>query len=81
MLWGALERRWGRAVALSVSTVLFALAHLELQRLPILLVLAVPIALARFYSGGVAASFVAHAINNALPSFVLMLSMTGAIVT
>jgi len=40
LLWGALDRRWGQWVALTVSTVVFALAHLELTRIPLLLVVA-----------------------------------------
>lgn len=31
LLWGALEQRWGRVTAAIVSTLVFALAHLELQ--------------------------------------------------
>lgn len=78
LLWGALERRWGQWVALTVSTVVFALAHLELTRIPLLLVVAIPIALARLYSGGLLASIVAHQVTNLLPGVVIMLGLVGA---
>ena len=78
MLWVALERRWGRWVALVVSTVVFALAHLEFTRFPLLLVVAIPIALARFYSGALIASIVAHQVTNILPGVILMLGLVGA---
>jgi membrane protease YdiL (CAAX protease family) len=78
LLWGALERRWGRWVALTVSTVVFAVAHLELTRMPLLLVVAIPIALARLYSGGLLASIVAHQVTNLLPGVIIMLGLVGA---
>jgi len=81
LLWGALERRWGQWVALTVSTVVFALAHLELTRIPLLLVVAIPIALARLYSGGLLASIVAHQVTNLLPGIVIMLGLAGAMPT
>ncbi|MFZ0831622.1 MAG: type II CAAX endopeptidase family protein [Mycobacterium sp.] len=79
MLWGALERRWGKWVALVVSTVVFALAHLEFARLPLLLVVAIPIALARLYSGGLIASVVAHQVTNVLPGVIVMLGLVGVL--
>ncbi|MEE6178264.1 CPBP family intramembrane glutamic endopeptidase [Mycobacterium sp. 050134] len=79
LLWGAVEQRWGRWAALVVSTLVFALAHLELTRAPLLLVVAIPIALARWYSGGLLASIVAHQVTNFLPGVVLMLSLLGAL--
>ncbi len=46
-----MDRRWvGKALV--VTTVVFALAHLEFARAPLLVVVAIPIAMARFYSGG-----------------------------
>jgi membrane protease YdiL (CAAX protease family) len=78
LLWGALEQRWGRWVAVVVSTVVFALAHFELTRAPLLLVVAVPIALARLYSGGLLASIVAHQVTNLLPGVVMALGLMGA---
>lgn len=79
LLWGAVERRWGRWAALVVSTVVFALAHLEFTRAPLLLVVAIPIGLARWYSGGLLASIVAHQVTNLLPGIVLMLGLVGLI--
>ena len=77
LLWEAVDRRWGRWVALVVTTVVFALAHLEFTRAPLLLVVTIPIALARLYSGGILASIVAHQVTNLLPGIVLMLGLAG----
>lgn len=78
LLWGALERlappRW---VPFVVTTVLFALAHFELTRTPLLFVVALPIALARLRTGRLAASVVAHQVNNLLPGVVLALALLG----
>lgn len=78
LLWGAVDRRWGRWVALAVTTVVFAIAHLEWSRIPLLLVVALPIGLARLYVGDLTASIVAHQVTNFLPGLVLMLSIAGA---
>jgi membrane protease YdiL (CAAX protease family) len=78
LLWGALERygppRW---VPFVVTTLLFALAHFELTRTPLLFVVALPIGLARLRTGRLAASVVAHQVNNLLPGVVLALMLTG----
>lgn len=79
LLWGAVDRRWGRWPALIVTTVVFAVAHFEWTRAPLLLVVALPIGLARLYGGNLAASIVAHQVTNLLPGLVLMLSVAGAI--
>jgi membrane protease YdiL (CAAX protease family) len=81
LLWGALEQRWGRWVALGVSTVIFALAHLEFARFPLLLVVAIPIALARLFTNGLPAGIAAHQVTNLLPGIVVMLSLAGAMPT
>jgi uncharacterized protein len=78
LLWGALERyalpRW---VPFVVTTLLFALAHFEFTRTPLLFVVALPIALARLRTGRLAASVVAHQVNNLLPGVVLALTLLG----
>lgn len=79
LLWGAVDRRWGRWPAFIVTTVVFAVAHFEWTRAPLLLVVALPIGLARLYGGNLAASIVAHQVTNLLPGLVLMLSVAGAI--
>ena len=80
LLWGAVERlRVPRWVPFVVTTLLFALAHFEFTRTPLLLVVAIPIALARLYTGGLLASIVAHQVNNLLPGVALMLGLVGAI--
>lgn len=73
-----MDRHWGRWPALLVTTVVFAVAHLEWTRAPLLLVVALPIGLARLYGGNLAASIVAHQVTNLLPGLVLMLSVAGA---
>lgn len=78
LLWGGLERlganRW---LAFGVTTVIFALFHFELTRAPLLLVIAVPLGLARLVTGRLLASVVAHQVNNLLPGIVLMLGLLG----
>ena len=77
LLWGAIDWRWGQWTALVVTTVAFALAHLEFTRAPLLVVLAIPIALARLYSGGLLASIIAHQVTNLLPGIALLLGLLG----
>lgn len=77
LLWGALEQRWGRIVAVVVSTLVFALAHLEPERAPLLLVVAIPIALARLYSGSLWGGIIAHQVTNLLPGLVMMFGLLG----
>lgn len=81
LLWGALEQRWGRLTAVTVSTLVFALAHLEPQRAPLLLVVAIPIALARLYSGSLWGGIIAHQVTNLLPGVVMMFSLLGMMPT
>jgi membrane protease YdiL (CAAX protease family) len=80
LLWGALERhappRW---VPFVVTTLLFALAHLEFTRTPLLFVVALPIALARLHTGRLTASVIAHQVNNLLPGVVLALTVLGVV--
>lgn len=80
LLWGGIERlgvnRW---VTLAVTTVLFAIAHFEWERTPVLLIVAIPLGLARIFTGRLLASIVAHQVNNLLPGIVLMLGLLGVI--
>jgi membrane protease YdiL (CAAX protease family) len=74
LLWGALERlNWGRWWVFGLTTVIFAVSHLEPLRTVLLLVIGVPIGLARLVTGRIAASIVAHQINNFLPALAIML--------
>ncbi|GAA3225723.1 hypothetical protein GCM10017691_14770 [Pseudonocardia petroleophila] len=79
LLWGGLTRlganRW---LAFAVTTVIFALAHFEWPRALLLLVVALPLGLARVYSDGLLAPVIAHQINNLLPGIGLYLMLTGA---
>lgn len=77
LLWGAVDR-WGRWVAFGVTTVVFSVAHLEWTRTPLLLIVAIPIGLARLYTDNLSASIVTHQITNLLPGLVLMFIVAGA---
>lgn len=79
-LWRAFQHwRWNRWVVAGVTTVVFAFAHFELLRAPLLLVVTIPIALARVVTGNLLASIVAHQVNNFIPAIVLMLTVLGVI--
>jgi len=80
LLWGAVERLGaGRWIAFGVTTVMFALAHFELTRTPLLLIIGIPIGLARAVTGRLLAGIVAHQVNNLLPGLALMLGLLGVI--
>ncbi|QFZ24380.1 CPBP family intramembrane metalloprotease [Saccharothrix syringae] len=80
VLWRALERwGWHRWVVLAVTSAVFSIAHLELLRTPLLLVLSVPLGLARLLTGNLLASVVAHQVNNFLPAVALLLTTTGVV--
>ncbi|GEL17762.1 CAAX protease family protein [Pseudonocardia asaccharolytica DSM 44247 = NBRC 16224] len=78
LLWGALEKHGAdRWLAFALTTVLFALAHFEFTRTPLLAVIAIPIGLARVVTGRLTASIIAHQINNLLPGIALLLTLLG----
>lgn len=78
LLWGALERlQWGRWVVFGLTTVIFAVSHLEPMRTSLLLVIGIPIGLARLYTGRLGASVVAHQVNNFLPALAVLLITLG----
>ena len=80
LLWGAMEKHGAnRWVAFALTTIIFALAHFEFTRTPLLLIVAIPIGLARALAGNLTASIVAHQINNLLPALALALSLMGAL--
>lgn len=80
LLWGAVTKHGAnRWVAFAITTVLFAVAHLELTRTPLLLVVAIPIGLARVFTGRLPASIVAHQVNNLVPALALALALTGGV--
>lgn len=79
LLWGALERlKWGKWAVFCLTTVIFAVSHLEPLRTTLLLVIGVPIGLARLFSGRLGASIVAHQVNNFLPALAVLLVALGA---
>jgi membrane protease YdiL (CAAX protease family) len=85
VLWRAMEYwRWNRWVIAGLTTVLFALAHplfswshIELLRSPLLVVITLPITLARLLTGNLLASIAAHQANNLLPAVGLLLITQG----
>ncbi|WP_018682044.1 CPBP family intramembrane glutamic endopeptidase [Actinokineospora enzanensis] len=78
LLWGALERlRWGRWAVFALTTVIFAVSHLEPLRTSLLLVIGIPIGLARLYTGRLGASIVTHQFNNFLPALAVLLISLG----
>jgi len=84
LLWGAVERlhwgkeRWGRVAAFVLSTAVFAASHLEPLRTTLLIVISIPIGLARLVTGRLLGSIVAHQVNNFLPALALLLTALGA---
>ena len=80
VLWRAMEYwRWNRWVIFGLTTVLFSFAHLELLRTPLLVVISLPIALARALTGNLLGSIVAHQANNFLPAIGLLLITQGVV--
>lgn len=78
LLWGALERlKWGRWAVFGLTTVIFAVSHLEPLRTSLLLVIGIPIGLARLFTGRLGASIVAHQVNNFLPALAMLLVALG----
>lgn len=78
LLWGALERlKWGRWAVFCLTTVIFAVSHLEPLRTSLLLVIGIPIGLARLFTGRLGASIIAHQVNNFLPALAVLLVALG----
>ncbi|MGP4017879.1 lysostaphin resistance A-like protein [Saccharopolyspora sp. 5N708] len=78
LLWGAMERlRWSQLNVFVLSTAVFAIGHLEPERTALLLVIAIPIGVARMVTGRLTASVVAHQVNNFLPALGLLLLSFG----
>lgn len=82
LLWNAVAHWIGnRWVVFVLTTAVFALAHLEFLRAPLLFVVALPLGIARLLTGRVTAGIVAHAVNNFLPGLALALMLVGAFPT
>lgn len=85
LLWGAVERlnwgseKWGRVAAFVLSTAVFAASHLEPLRTALLLVIAIPIGLARLVTGRLLSSIVAHQVNNFFPALAILLTALGVL--
>ncbi|WP_407936585.1 CPBP family intramembrane glutamic endopeptidase [Lentzea tibetensis] len=80
LLWGAVERQgWNRWAAFGMTTVIFAISHLEPLRTTLLIVIAIPIGIARLITRRLGASIVAHVMNNFLPGLTLLLVTIGVI--
>ncbi|MEQ3554836.1 type II CAAX endopeptidase family protein [Pseudonocardia nematodicida] len=82
LLWNAVAK-WvaNRWVVFLITTAVFAIAHFEFLRAPLLFVVALPLGIARILTGRVTASIVAHAVNNFLPGLALALMLVGAVPT
>ena len=81
VLWRALEHwRWNRWLIFGVTTVAFAFLHFELLRTPLLVVISIPIGLARLLTGNLLSSVVAHQATNFVPALVLLLAALGVVV-
>lgn len=77
-LWRALEHwRLNRWLIFVVTTLAFSVAHLELLRTPLLIMISLPIGLARVMTGNLLSSIVAHQANNLLPAIGLLLMTLG----
>jgi membrane protease YdiL (CAAX protease family) len=80
VLWRAMEYwQWNRWVIFGLTTALFSVAHLELLRTPLLVVISLPIALARMLTGNLLAGIVTHQANNFLPAVGLLLITQGLV--
>lgn len=80
LLWNAIAYWVGnRWVVLLLTTAVFALAHLEFVRAPLLFVVALPLGFARLLTGRITAGIVAHAVNNFLPGLALALMLVGVV--
>ncbi|TCK25462.1 CPBP family intramembrane glutamic endopeptidase [Pseudonocardia endophytica] len=80
LLWRAVSKHVSNQwVVYLLTTVLFAFAHFELTRTPLLFVVALPLGLARLLTGRLTASIIAHQINNFLPGVALALMLTGVV--
>jgi membrane protease YdiL (CAAX protease family) len=66
LLYGWLEGRWGRSVALVVSSLAFAGAHIEPAHMLLVLPLGVLFGWLRLRTGSVVPSIVSHMANNAM---------------
>lgn len=80
LLWNAVAK-WvaNRWVVFVVTTAVFAIAHLEFLRAPLLFVVALPLGVARLLTGRLVAGVVAHAVNNFLPGLALALMLVGVV--
>jgi membrane protease YdiL (CAAX protease family) len=79
LLWGAIERQgWSRWAAFLLTTLIFAASHLEPLRTSLLIIIALPIGIARLITRRLTASVVAHVVNNFLPGLTLLLVAVGA---
>lgn len=80
LLWNAVAKWISRPwLVFVVTTAVFAIAHLEFLRAPLLFVVALPLGVARILTGRLTASIVAHAVNNFLPGLALALMLVGAL--
>ena len=75
----SIARPLRRVLIYLVTTLLFAMAHFEFTRTPLLFVVALPLGLARMLTGRLTASVLAHQVNNFLPGLALALMLVGVV--
>jgi len=73
LAYPAIKQRWGAAVALTITSVLFAVIHFHLPSFPLLLALAVALALAYEYTGSLLTPITMHALFNLLNVVAILL--------
>jgi len=73
LAYPALKQRWGMPVAISIVSMLFALIHLHVPSLPLLLALAVGLTLAYEYTGSLLTPITMHALFNLLNVIAILL--------
>jgi membrane protease YdiL (CAAX protease family) len=73
LTYPVLKQRWGKPVALIVTSLLFAVIHFHLPSLPLLIALAIGLALAYEYTGSLLTSITMHALFNLLNVVAILL--------
>jgi membrane protease YdiL (CAAX protease family) len=73
LAYPALKQRWGMAIAMTVTSLLFAVIHFHLPSLPLLLALAVGLTLAYEYTGSLLTPIAMHALFNLLNVVAILL--------
>jgi len=73
LAYPALKQRWGTPIAMAIVSVLFALIHLHVPSLPLLIALAAGLTLAYEYTGSLLTPIMMHALFNLLNVVAILL--------